>query len=61
MEKYKDVYINNSYIYYQNLLKIKLSINARVSLGEILFGENSDDNLARNILKTITYNAPCKK
>ena len=60
MEKYKDDYNNNSYIYYPNLPKFKLSFNTRVSVGEVLFAENSEDNLAYNILKTITYNVPCE-
>lgn len=54
----KESYVN--IYFYKDLPTFKLSFNSRVILGEKLFGENSENNLAYIILSTLLNKVPCE-
>ena len=45
---------------YDDLGNFSISFNSRIIVGEKLFGENSEDNLAYIVLKTLLENVPCE-
>ena len=46
--------------FYDDLPTFSISFDSRVIVGEKLFGENNEDNLAYIVLKTILENVPCE-
>ena len=54
----KVIYSNISY--YDDIPAFNISFNSRVIVGEKLFGENSEENLAYIVLKTLLEKVPCE-
>ena len=46
--------------YYDDLNPFHISFDTRIIVGEKLFGENSEENLAYIVLKTLLENVPCE-
>ena len=46
--------------YYDDLNLFDISFDTRIIVGEKLFGENSEENLAYIVLKTLLENVPCE-
>ena len=46
--------------YYDDLNRFDISFDTRIIIGEKLFGENSEENLAYIILKTLLEKVPCE-
>ena len=46
--------------YYNDLETFSISFDTRIIVGEKLFGENSEENLAYIVLKTLLENVPCE-
>ena len=46
--------------FYDDLPTFSISFDSRVIVGEKLFGENNEDNLAYIVLKTLLENVPCE-
>ena len=57
-ENLKEMYSNVSF--YEDLPAFNISFKSRIIVGERLFGENSEENLAYIILKTILEKVPCE-
>ena len=52
--------IYSNFSYYDDLNPFNISFNTRVIVGEKLFRENSEENLAYIVLKTLLENVPCE-
>jgi actin-related protein len=57
-ENLKEMYSNVSF--YEDLPAFNISFKSRIIVGERLFGENSEENLAYIILKTLLEKVPCE-
>lgn len=57
-ENLKEMYSNVSF--YEDLPAFNISFKSRIIVGERLFGENSEENFAYIILKTLLEKVPCE-